>query len=217
MWALLTIFSTPGGRLFFSPETLEARGQTERLLWFTHVPVLRSNFTVSRWELVDYLIDQGYWSVDGTRAATWLLVTQWNEGWGYRPAPFVLQFAAPGSTANWISWTERHPTIAPIFWPLVLKILRSGQPSDITLEQVDCMLVYTRDIKFDEKNAMIQALYKRDGLRGCQPLRKSKDAVYTVPTQTREAMIRAVHGPSPRSGLRPGVYARQCGGRAIPH
>lgn len=115
-----------GGRTFFSPDTLETKSQSETLLIQTPVPLYRSSFSQGRYELVDFLIDAGYWSPAAADPPRWLPTNHWNRQWKDGQSPIHREFA--WFADDWIAWTGQHPDIAAVLWPRVLGELRSNHP-----------------------------------------------------------------------------------------
>lgn len=120
---LISWFEARGGRGFFSPDTLEAKWQSEILLLGTEIPIYRSSYRFHRYELVDYLISEGYWSPQKTEHPRWISTFWWNEQW--HPGQTMLYRELAGSENHWIEWSEEHPDIAEVLWPQVLSELRS--------------------------------------------------------------------------------------------
>ena len=119
---LLVLLSTRGGIFYFSPDSLESRFHAERRLFIILTPIYRSGPQYYRFDLVEYLVEEGYWSPDTSREPRWLEMGCWNQQWrdGYSMLYRVLQTDG----TRWIEWTEEHPEVAATVWPVVLRILR---------------------------------------------------------------------------------------------
>jgi hypothetical protein len=113
-----------GGRLFFSPDTLQSKSQSELLLPPTSIPVYRSGYTYSQYPLVAYLISKGYWKPSESGPARWLPMGQWNDMW--RDGESTLFRALTRRTDLLTQWSEDHPDIAAAMWPYVLEQIRNG-------------------------------------------------------------------------------------------
>ena len=113
-----------GGRTFFSPDTLETKSQSETLLFLTSVPIYRSSYQYHRYELVDFLIAEGYWTPSAAPSPRWLGTNRSNAQWRDGQSPIHREFA--WFADDWIAWTQAHPELAAVLWPLVLEELRSG-------------------------------------------------------------------------------------------
>jgi hypothetical protein len=163
-WGLLTVFSTPGGRHFFSPDTLETKFQSERLLLYSEIPVYRSEYKHYHWELVDYLVARKYWAPRVVETPRWIATDHSNEQWKDGQSIMHREFSWRGK--SWIEWTERNPDVAEVAWPLVLKVLRSGKPySD---DAAAWIITYARHAR--DKNEFLEALKSERDLANIFPL-----------------------------------------------
>jgi hypothetical protein len=105
-----------GGRGYFSPDTLESRSQEETyLVWW--------GFHYYRYPLVEYLMEQGYWSPQQTQAPRWIKTFHWNYRWRHGHSRFDKEFTAYAT--EWIKWSDSNPELAATLWPRVLTTLRS--------------------------------------------------------------------------------------------
>ncbi len=118
--------STPGGLTEFSPDTFQLRSQEEWLFPIVRFPVYRSAYQYREQpELSDFLEKEGYWTKSGHTPARWVTTSHWNQQWndGYGE----MHRAFYRDTPALIEWTQAHPEIAEVLWPLVLETLRDEQ------------------------------------------------------------------------------------------
>ena len=111
-----------GGRGYFSPDTLDCRGQYEWLLPCTPLPLYRGPSSTWRYPAVEYLIAEGFWSPKPTSNPRWFLTFQWNQQWIDGHTTFHHELGRNGEA--WIEWTRRNPEMARALWPKVLELLR---------------------------------------------------------------------------------------------
>ena len=141
--ALLLLLSTRGGRSYFSPDTLNTKHQTERLLFGTDIPVYRSEFTFDRYELVDYLISKGYWHPKPVDDPRWMQMNHWNLQW--RDGHSNLYAELAWHEDRWMTWSEEHPELAAVVWPIVLETLRRNRTPYDAQEATFMILWFARD------------------------------------------------------------------------
>ena len=111
-----------GGIVWFSPDTLKFKTQSEVLLPSTRVPIFRSQ-TEYRQEpdkLVQFLVANGYWSRVEPETPRWIVTYHDNEQWRVARHPLF------GHPYRWIEWTEKNPDLARVMWPRVLSLFRRG-------------------------------------------------------------------------------------------
>lgn len=131
---LALLSSSPGGWLYFSPDTYMAERQEERLFYKTEFPIYRSMRTAYRPKLASYLIERGYWKPRRTNTPTWLCVEHWNARWRDGHSSLKRQIFGGGGE-DWINWSETHPDMAQVLWPMVERELRAGS-SDSRVVQI---------------------------------------------------------------------------------
>jgi hypothetical protein len=118
-----------GGIHYFSPFTLETQASSELLIPLTEIPIFRSRPHTYRYELVHYLIDEGYW--EPTKADNGTVITnRWNLQWRDGHSDFHRQFSRGAHT--WVEWSRRNPALAEELWPAVLRLLRTGTQSRLS-------------------------------------------------------------------------------------
>lgn len=115
-----------GGRGFFSPDTLQAKTQSELRFPFCDVSVFRGPFRYHTYELVDFLVAEEYWVPREVGEPKWVFTFHWNVRWHGGEAPFYKGLFCFGRERAWIRWSKEHPGIARDFWPRVLNLLRSA-------------------------------------------------------------------------------------------
>ena len=130
---LLCVNWSDGGRGFFSPDTLDCRTQSEMLFPGTKIPIYRSTYDYHRYELVEYLIAEGYWSPVETTSPRWFATFHWNRQWRDGTSDFHRAFG--WRSEEWIQWTKDHPEIAAKLWPVVLDALRTPTEPDVSRAQ----------------------------------------------------------------------------------
>lgn len=112
------------GRIYFSPDTLDTKSQSEILLPFTtDVSIYRSQFEYYRWPLAEYLVQKGYWSPRTAKEPTWLLTYHWSDQW--KDGNTDLERNLAWKRQFWMEWSDEHPELAKVVWPWVLKALRT--------------------------------------------------------------------------------------------
>ena len=124
------LLSAEGGQSDFSPDTLNSRFRSERLL-IVGLPVYQSGYRVFRYELVEYLIEKGYWQERDTGDPQWVPMTHWSRSW-WRDGD-TIYYHEFRHGAFWIDWSEEHPSIAAVLWPTVLRLLRRSDVDGATL------------------------------------------------------------------------------------
>ncbi|MBE7464613.1 MAG: hypothetical protein HS116_14140 [Planctomycetes bacterium] len=135
LWTALWISSGLGGRGFFSPDTLEYRSQSERTVFATEIPLYRSAFRYDSHELVNYLVEKGYWSPRPASEPRWIFLFHWNRNWKDGESCFHRSFF--WRKDFWMEWTEKHPERAAEVWPQVLELLRAGRDAEVARLLVD--------------------------------------------------------------------------------
>lgn len=141
-----------GGLHDFSPDTLETSSRSEILLPLTDLPIYRSPRSSYRYDLVQYLIEYGYWS-PVPESGSPIRVSRWNTQWRDGQSDLHRQFAWYAD--DWIAWTEQHPELADVLWPEVLAMLRSED--DLRLMRVQHLMWAGRTATtVDEYNALIE-------------------------------------------------------------
>ncbi|GMV84070.1 MAG: hypothetical protein AMXMBFR7_52540 [Planctomycetota bacterium] len=137
LWTAIWLSSSPGGRGFFSPDTLEYRSQSERTVFATEIPLYRSAYRYDAHELVDYLVAKGYWSPRPASEPRWIFLFHWNRSWKDGASGFHRRFFWRKDL--WIEWTEKHPERAAEVWPHVLELLRAGRDAEVArlLEDIE--------------------------------------------------------------------------------
>lgn len=135
------LFSTRGGLTYFSPDTLESRYQSERLVPLLQIPIYRSGFGYYRKDIVNYLIEHDYWQPNDVEHPRWIPASHWNDAWrdGYSALGREL-----GRSEYWINWSDSHPELASIVWPLVLRALRELPES--SQDVVAAVLLYSASV-----------------------------------------------------------------------
>jgi hypothetical protein len=117
-----------GGRVQFSPDTLEFRGQREWREPLLMVPIYRSRWEMFEKELVQYLVSHGYWSSREVAEPEWIGVYHanllWRDGW---TTMYHDVYCRP---ETWVKWTEENPELATIVWPRVLELFREQAGED---------------------------------------------------------------------------------------
>jgi hypothetical protein len=124
VFAIALVSGSSSGRGEFSPDTLVYRGRSEVLLCGTHVPVFRSQWRGYDHELVEFLIEKGYWDRSSTTAPRWIFLFHSSSQWRDGESAFHRSFF--WKRKFWIDWTNKHPGQAAAFWPHILELLRSG-------------------------------------------------------------------------------------------
>lgn len=122
---VLYLISTPGNRIYFSPDTLQTKATEERVLMGTGFPVLRISKKPEKTILVDFLEEKGYWKGSFARHPRWLLTANHNSQWRDGHSMFHSEFH--WRKEIWILWSQKYPKRAAVMWPLVLEILRKKQ------------------------------------------------------------------------------------------
>jgi hypothetical protein len=130
----------PGGRGFFSPDTLRSRTQAEYLIPLTQIPVYRGPYSESQWPIVDYLVAKGYWSAVNVAEPRWVSTSHENRQWRDGLSRFERELV--GNDAEWRKWTEDHPELAKVVWPRVLAELR--KPGVAHTNDADVLLLAAR-------------------------------------------------------------------------
>lgn len=125
----LWLLTSPGGRGFFSPDTLEYRTQSERLILVAEIPVYRSAYRYDSHELIDYLVAKEYWSPQPAPEPRWIFLFHWNRSWKDGESGFHRRLF--WRKDFWIEWTEKHPERAAEVWPRVLELLRTDGESEV--------------------------------------------------------------------------------------
>lgn len=130
-----------GGRVEFCPYTLQTRRQAELLFPLTTIPIFRSGWSTGHYPLTQTLIDRGYWAPSQTEPPQWRLECRWNQQWrdGHSNVHRWLAW-----NAGLREWTEEHPDVAEVFWPQILRLLRSGSPRD--RDQAEVLLSIAQSI-----------------------------------------------------------------------
>lgn len=122
--AAFYLLGYPGGMAWFSPDTLQVRTQSERLLILVNLPLYRSAYEYRSHELADYLVKNEYWRPRTVDSPRWLILWHWNKLW--RDGDSYLYISCFGRAHFWTDWTERNPKKARRLWPQVLEWLRDG-------------------------------------------------------------------------------------------
>ena len=117
-----------GGLHYFSPDTLDSYSQSEVLLIFTELPIYRSSRSTHRYKLVQYLINQGYWSPIAQSGPS-IVTSKWNMQWRDGQSDFHRQFAWYAD--QWIAWTQQFPEVADELWADVLSLLRQDSSNEL--------------------------------------------------------------------------------------
>jgi hypothetical protein len=106
-----------GLRAYFSPDTLESRSQVEFALVWGRLTISPPS------ELVQYLIEKGFWQPRQVAEPRWIEMSHINHRWrgGINPLHKELTWKR-----GWIEWIEANPTLAKALWPRVLTILREN-------------------------------------------------------------------------------------------
>ncbi len=112
-----------GSRCEFSPDTLQARTQSEYLLPIIEKPIFHGPWSTWRWPLADYLVANHYWSPLENNDPRWLFVYQFNRQWRDGDSPLHRELVLRKD--NWIQWTKDNPKLARHMWPRLLQQLRS--------------------------------------------------------------------------------------------
>jgi hypothetical protein len=130
---LFPLFYDPGGGVgHFSPDTLEFKSRSHRLL---DGPTLRRN------ELTEYLIRMGHWKPIETDNPRWIKMFEWWPG--QRDGYSHLCRELSGRRKEWIAWSETHPERAAVLWPQVLDMLRADPTRGAS--QAEELLYATRE------------------------------------------------------------------------
>ena len=161
LWLGIVVFAflclgpvSPGGRQFFSPDSLEVRSQSELLLVGLEIPVYRSGFSRHRFELTDFLITNGYWQTRCLDEPRWILVNHWNALWRDGHSMLLRELSLRGS--DWIAWSRTHPDLASVVWPQVLELLRNV--AEESEEQVVLFLWHARySVSVDDLNRRLSS------------------------------------------------------------
>ena len=140
-----------GGRIFFSPDTLESKSQSEILLYMTEIPIYRSSYHFDCTDLAKHLIEKGYWSPISPSNPRWLLGVHWNNQWHGGNARFYREIASYGT--EYIEWSNNHPELAKYLWPRILRILRT-QPDIANATLADLLYRARHSSSFDELKAI---------------------------------------------------------------
>ncbi len=133
---ILTLLGRSGAIGFFSPDSLEYRSQSERLLLGTEIPLYRSPYEYHEHELVKYLTSKGYWTPRETDSPRWFVLFHWNQMWRDGESTFHRRFF--WKTDRWIDWSNKNPDQAAKFWPHILELLRSGDEDLATEVLTEC-------------------------------------------------------------------------------
>jgi hypothetical protein len=129
--AAIVVLGREGGRGFFSPDTLEYRGQREIVCFGTQMPLFRGEFEYHEDELVAHLVSKGYWQPREVDSPRWLPLFRWNRTWRDGYSDFQMEFFR--NTKHWIEWTNENPEDASQFWPRILELLREGSDEEAAL------------------------------------------------------------------------------------
>jgi hypothetical protein len=124
-----------GARTLFSPDTLECKSQSEILLT-PEIPLYRSSFEYFRYDLVQFLIDKGYWTPKYPNNPRWIWIYDWNKAHSLGYGPLARQLSR--NREFWMEWTDNNPAFAKVLWPKVLSQLRSGKDSGYVGEMIRC-------------------------------------------------------------------------------
>ena len=123
-------FSTEGGIGEFLPDTLEFRYRSERLLPIAQIPVYQSGYNKDQYGIVEYLIQKGYWQAREVEVPQWILMYHSNRQWKDGHSRLHAELSWRGK--EWMQWSEEHPELASVVWPIVLGLIRSDQQSEAT-------------------------------------------------------------------------------------
>ncbi len=116
-----------GGRGSFSPETLQCRGRYEWNIPYTEFVIYREEYKYYTLDLVQYLIDTGYWTPADTENPTWLHCHRWKAHISGGETMIFRALSRNGEAL--IAWTKANPKMAKVVWPIALRLLRSS-PDD---------------------------------------------------------------------------------------
>lgn len=113
-----------GARIYFSPQTLQYKVQDEICLLGTDIPLYRSLGSYGTYEIVDVLVEYGYWQpISAHTVEDWILINHWNYQWNDGHNDFVKLLL--WRQENWINWTDRNPELARLFWGKIQELMRT--------------------------------------------------------------------------------------------
>ena len=109
----------------FSPDTLEIKREREQILFGVS---FRSRREITRNQLLEYAIAQGYAVPTPTTAPRWISIYRVQAG--SRGSGGFLSKALERQQAETIEWCETHPDLARVYWRTGLALLRSNDADD---------------------------------------------------------------------------------------
>jgi hypothetical protein len=114
----IVIFGPFGdSRTEFSPDSLDCRQSTQGLLF-------EWRYGTPRYQLVQYLIDKGYWQPRSVAEPKWLPAYYRDQ---YRGHYAMVGRLLSRSHQTKKEWTEAHPEMASRVWPWLLHKLRTEE------------------------------------------------------------------------------------------
>jgi hypothetical protein len=145
-----------GAEIYFSPDTLELKSRSELRAPLFGFHIYRSSFKpLGHYQLVEYLINKGYWKPNQTSEPRWIWIYGWNDQWSLGYGPLSRHLSK--FREFWMDWTEKHPEFAAILWPRVLEQIRDrSQPStDGYVGQILELAQYSKS--YDDFRGLLEA------------------------------------------------------------
>jgi len=129
--AFLWFTGTRGGREFFSPYTLELRGQSEFTLLYGSVPLYRSPWEHIDNPMITYLRDTRLVVPQPTATDQQLAVFHRNDAW--KDGDGLLYNVFHRDRERIIAWCKEDPERARIYWTECFRHLRANNPSEVDM------------------------------------------------------------------------------------
>jgi hypothetical protein len=123
---LLSMLFAPqscGSVYFFSPDTLQSKYRSESCFV---PPDYWSSERQHQSELVNYLVQKGYWVPRQTHVPQWICTVRYRNVGREDPGYVHRALFWNGMASDLIAWSEDHPDVAIVFWPRILNALRQG-------------------------------------------------------------------------------------------
>lgn len=115
----------------FCPHTFERRGFAFREIPFTGIQVTSIDRRIDTGLVELHIIAQGYLVPDHTEPKTWHLLSliRFRGTYAEGDAELLMKYLDAEDDKGehaWLKWSEDHPTLAKVLWPVVAKAAQDG-------------------------------------------------------------------------------------------
>ncbi|MEM6655752.1 MAG: hypothetical protein AAF596_08120, partial [Planctomycetota bacterium] len=115
-------FSERREEVHFSPDTFEVRRRVVLHSQFIDRIIRLKKVELRRLELIDFLVDAGYWDARPVPDPRWWQVDEWSSD---EPFENHIALYLESRRRRWIDWSIDNPALAQAVWPLVMRIWQS--------------------------------------------------------------------------------------------